>query len=48
LVSQGRQVAIRADDDVVASSRARELERLLGRKAMEKSTESNGISEAVK
>jgi hypothetical protein len=47
-VSRRRQVAIKADDDVVAGSRAREVERLLGRKTIEKSTESNGVSEAVK
>jgi hypothetical protein len=47
-VSQRRQGAFKADDDVVAGSRARELERLLGRKTMKKSTESNGVSEAVK
>jgi transposase len=42
LVSQGGQVAVRADEDVVAASRARELEqrvreleRLLGRKTLE-------------
>jgi transposase len=42
LRSRGRQVAVKADEDVVAASRARdleqrvrELERLLGRKAME-------------
>ena len=41
-MSQGGQVAVKADDDVVAVSRARELEqrvreleRLLGRKTME-------------
>ncbi len=42
LMSQGGQVAVKADDDVVAASKARdleqrvrELERLLGRKTME-------------
>lgn len=42
LMSEGGQVAVRADEDVVAASRARELEqrvreleRLLGRKTME-------------
>ncbi|WP_227324216.1 transposase, partial [Acidisoma silvae] len=42
LMSQGGQVAVKADEDVVAASRARdleqrvrELERLLGRKTME-------------
>ena len=42
LMSQGGQVAVRADEDVVAASRARELEqrvreleRLLGRKTLE-------------
>jgi transposase len=42
LMSQGGQVAVKADEDVVAVSRARELEqrvreleRLLGRKTME-------------
>lgn len=42
LMSQGGQVAVKADDDVVAAGRARELEqrvreleRLLGRKTME-------------
>lgn len=42
LMAEGRQVAVRADEDVVAASRARELEqrvreleRLLGRKTME-------------
>jgi len=41
-MSEGGQVAVRADEDVVAASRARELEqrvreleRLLGRKTME-------------
>jgi transposase len=42
LMSQGGQVAVKADEDVVAASKARdleqrvrELERLLGRKTME-------------
>ena len=42
LMTQGSQVAVRADEDVVAQSRARELEqrvreleRLLGRKTLE-------------
>ena len=35
LMSQGGQVAVKADEDAVAASRARELERLLGRKTME-------------
>lgn len=42
LMSQGGQVAVKADDDVVAASKARDLEqrvrdleRLLGRKTME-------------
>ena len=42
LMSEGGQVAVRADEDVVAASRARELEhrvreleRLLGRKTLE-------------
>ena len=35
LMSEGGQVAVRADEDVVAVSRFRELERLLGRKPLE-------------
>ena len=35
LMSQGGRIAVKADEDVVAASRVRELERLRGRKTLE-------------
>ena len=35
LMSEGGRTAVRADEDVVGSSRVRDLERLLGRKTLE-------------
>lgn len=34
-MAEGGQVAVQADDEVVAASRVRDLERLLGRKTFE-------------